>query len=90
MDIGVKNQIKKCITMAENGDVDSLNKSLLQSGFNRLQIVEIEKGIRSKVNVMLYCDNIYSAAQMKSIRLGLEDGLDVSIFCKPEYADGRD
>ena len=85
MDIGVKNQIKKCITMAENGDPDILKNSLSKLGFNRLQIVEAEKGIKSKVNVSAYCDNIYDAAQMKSIRLALEDGMDISAFCNPEY-----
>ena len=37
MDIGVKNQIKKCITMAENGDPDILKNSL--SGFIAMECI---------------------------------------------------
>ena len=54
MDIGVKNQIKKCITMAENGDPDILKNSLSKLGFNRLQIVEAEVRLMFPHIVIIY------------------------------------
>ena len=85
MDIGVKNQIRMCVSKMRDNDFASLENSLSQLGFNRLQVVEIEKGIKNGIDAAIYADNMYDAAQMKSIRLALEEGMDVSPFMSPAY-----
>ena len=49
---------------------------LAKVGFDRFQSLEIKKGIKSGIDVYIYADIDYNSAQMKSIRLGLEEGLD--------------
>ena len=62
----------------ENKTVD---KQAWQSlGFDELQTIEIIRGIENGVDVSVYCKEEFNAAQMKALRLGLEEKLDVSRF----------
>ena len=79
MDNNVKNQLEESM---KNG---TLKESLQKLGFNRLQSVEIEKGLVNNVDITKYAEQKFDAAQMKSIRLALEEGLDVTPFADDRY-----
>ena len=67
----------------ENKTVD---KQAWQSlGFDELQTIEIIRGIENGVDVSVYCKEEFNAAQMKALRLGLEEKLDVSRFADAQY-----
>ena len=66
----------------ENKTVD---KQVWQSlGFDELQAIEIIRGIENGIDVSVYCKEEFNAAQMKALRLGLEEKLDVSRLCVAE------
>jgi hypothetical protein len=56
---------------------------------NLRQLEEIIRGVKSKVNVMVYCKDYFTPEQMREIRLGLEEKLDVTVYAKPEYESTR-
>ena len=67
----------------ENKTVD---KQVWQSlGFDELQTIEIIRGIENGIDVSVYCKEEFNAAQMKALRLGLEEKLDVSRFADAQY-----
>ena len=57
------------------------DKQVWQSlGFDELQTIEIIRGIENGVDVSVYCKEEFNAAQMKALRLGLEEKLDASLI----------
>ena len=63
MENSIKNQLE------ESRKDGTLKETLQGMGFNRLQSVEIAKGLNNEVDITKYADKKYDAAQMKSIRL---------------------
>lgn len=55
--------------------------------FNEAQLKEIERGIKSKINVDIYADSNYNHRQMREIRFGLERKLDVTKYNSKYYQD---
>lgn len=53
--------------------------------FDADQIMEIEAGRKSGLDVSYYAKKEFLAIQMQQIRLGLKDNLNVSDYAKPEY-----
>ena len=49
MDIGVKNQIKKCITMAENGDPDILKNSLSKLDLTDFRLLKQKRVLKVRL-----------------------------------------
>ena len=74
MENSIKNQLE------ESRKDGTLKETLQGMGFNRLQSVEIAKGLNNEVDITKYADKKYDAAQMKSIRLALEEGMDITPF----------
>lgn len=72
MENSIKNQLE------ESRKDGTLKETLQGMGFNRLQSVEIAKGLNNEVDITKYADKKYDAAQMKSIRLALEEGMDIT------------
>ena len=66
MENSIKNQLE------ESRKDGTLKEALQGMGFNRLQSVEIAKGLNNEVDITKYADKKYDAAQMKSIRLALD------------------
>lgn len=54
-------------------------------GFDRMQLEEIENGLRSGVDVDVYADTKYMFLQMTEIRKGLEQGIDISPYLNEKY-----
>ena len=54
-------------------------EKLRNQGFSQDQIEEILQGLRDHCNVGFYLDTQFSGLQMYQIRMGLMDGLDVSV-----------
>ena len=71
MDDKFREKVKRAI---EDG---TYKQELEKMNFDRFQSIEIQKGIQSHVDVLKYASPEFDAAQMKSIRLALEDGMDV-------------
>ena len=74
MDDKFREKVKRAI---EDG---TYKQELEKMNFDRFQSIEIQKGIQSHVDVLKYASPEFDAAQMKSIRLALEDGMDVEAF----------
>lgn len=53
--------------------------------FSRLQVEQIQWGLKDGVDVSIYAITEFDYQQMRAIRFGLKAGLDVSIYAKPEY-----
>ena len=79
MENSIKNQLE------ESRKDGTLKETLQGMGFNRLQSVEIAKGLNNEVDITKYADKKYDAAQMKSIRLALEEGMDITPFADNRY-----
>ena len=79
MENSIKNQLE------ESRKDGTLKEALQGMGFNRLQSVEIAKGLNNEVDITKYADKKYDAAQMKSIRLALEEGMDITPFADNRY-----
>lgn len=79
MENNIKNQLE------ESRKDGTLKETLQGMGFNRLQSVEIAKGLNNEVDITKYADKKYDAAQMKSIRLALEEGMDITPFADNRY-----
>lgn len=76
-------------TLQEDGGI-TMNEEereieLLNEGFERDQIDEIEEGIRAGVDTSIYRKKEYLAIQMLQIRLGLMEGLPVEKYATAEY-----
>ena len=69
MDDKFREKVKRAI---EDG---TYKQELEKMNFDRFQSIEIQKGIQSHVDVLKYASPEFDAAQMKSIRLALEDGM---------------
>lgn len=54
-------------------------------GFGVDQLIEIEEGLKSGVDVSIYAKLEFVSIQMRQIRLGLEEGLSVDIYAKADY-----
>lgn len=54
--------------------------------FEYYQFKEIFSGLKSKVDVSIYCDTKYIGQQMREIRLGLKNGEDSSWYAKPHLS----
>lgn len=54
-------------------------------GFGTDQLVEIEEGLKSGVDVSIYARLEYVSIQMRQIRLGLEEGLPVDLYASTDY-----
>lgn len=65
--------------------ISAEQKKLLQDGFTRDQIDEINAGVKAGLNTALYAHRDFLSVQMHQIRLGLEEGLPVSLYAKPEF-----
>ena len=52
----------------------------IRAGFNRDQIEEIEQGISAGLDVDIYAKKEFMAIQMRQIRLGMLEGLDILCF----------
>ena len=84
----------------KNLTVDNLIKTEWFNQFDKQQKKLIIEGLQENLNVLLYAKTKYSCGQMahlkaganpdfnnfqmNEIRLGLQDGLDVSVYSKPE------
>ena len=53
-------------------------------GFDKDQLLAIESGLISGVDVSIYAKHEFNAEQMSEILFGLRDGIDVSSYAKPE------
>ena len=53
--------------------------------FNDSQLLEIEQGLMSKIDVEVYAKKDFTWEQMNEIRWGLMDNLDVDIYAKKDY-----
>ena len=56
--------------------------------FNNEQIKEIKEGFENGLSyeqIGMYAKPEFCCEQMATIRIGLEEGLDVSIYAKPEF-----
>lgn len=51
---------------------------------NGSQMKEIRKGLKSKVNVILYEGSVYDEVQMRAIRKGLEAGVSIARYTELE------
>ena len=60
MENSIKNQLE------ESRKDGTLKETLQGMGFNRLQSVEIAKGLNNEVDITKYADKKYDAAQMKA------------------------
>ena len=74
MDKGLKERIGMCVSAGD------YKEGLEKLGFDRFQCIEIKKGADAGLDIYSYASPEFDAAQMKSIRLGLSEGLDVSVF----------
>ncbi|MBQ9233942.1 MAG: DUF342 domain-containing protein [Lachnospiraceae bacterium] len=54
-------------------------------GFDRMQLEEIENGLKSGVDVDIYADTKYMFPQMTEIRKGLEQGIDIEPYLNEKY-----
>ena len=54
-------------------------------GFDNMQLEEIEKGLKSEVDISAYGNPRFMFLQMAEIRKGLENGVDVSIYADEKY-----
>ncbi|MBO6115227.1 MAG: DUF342 domain-containing protein [Lachnospiraceae bacterium] len=54
-------------------------------GFDRMQLEEIELGLKSGVDVDIYADKKYMFLQMTEIRKGLEQGIDIAPYMDEKY-----
>lgn len=62
-------------------------KKYKKLGFNESQLRQIEYGIKNdltKVQIEIYAKKEFNWHQMAYIRLGLEDGVDVTLYAYPE------
>ena len=60
-----------------NLNIDNLTKTEWFNQFNKGQQKEILKGLKNNVDVSVYANKKLKDKQMKEIRYGLEDNLDV-------------
>ncbi len=65
--------------------ISAEQEKLLQDGFTRDQIDEINAGVKAGLNTALYAHRDFLPVQMHQIRLGLEEDLPVSLYAKPEF-----
>lgn len=49
------------------------------------QILQLELGIKQKIDISKYYNSIYNYRQMNEIRKGLIERLDISIYSNPSY-----
>lgn len=62
-------------------------KKYKKLGFNESQLRQIEYGIKNdltKVQIEIYAKKEFDWQQMAYIRLGLEDGVDITLYAYPE------
>ena len=60
--------------------MEKIRTQLINSGFTQDQIEEIKTGFDEGLDITAYADKEFLAIQMRQIRLGLCDGLDLSPF----------
>ena len=53
--------------------------------FDEAQQREIERGIESQVDILVYAKTDYDSFQMFEIRIGLQEDLDVSYYTNPDF-----
>ena len=66
--------------------MEKIRTQLINSGFTQDQIEEIKTGFDEGLDITAYADKEFLAIQMRQIRLGLCDGLDLSPF---QHLGGR-
>lgn len=62
-----------------------INIEVSKDDYSAEQKEEIEAGIKSGVDTVIYSDRNFSAEQMREIRYGLENGVDVGTYAHPEH-----
>ncbi len=62
-----------------------INIAVSKDDYSAEQKEEIEAGIKSGVDTIIYSDMSFSAEQMREIRVGLENGIDVGTYAHPEH-----
>ncbi|MBQ9200542.1 MAG: DUF342 domain-containing protein [Lachnospiraceae bacterium] len=66
-------------------DISGRMEQYHSQGFDRMQLEQLEKGLRSGVDVSYYADTGYMFLQMEEIRKGLEQGIDIAPYLDDEY-----
>lgn len=75
--------------MRENAEKSSTPMTDMNDDFSAAQIFEINRGYESGVDVSIYRKPIYKQAQMRQIRLGLENGLsenEIGRYINPKFS----
>ena len=86
-------KIKTCykVNDFEFDNIENANKfnEIYNEFKNKEQLNEIYLGIKNKIDYTIYAKPEFSSHQMELIRLGLEDGHDVSIYANQNLHIGK-
>ena len=69
----------------KNNILTDKGKNLIEQGYTKAQVREIEEGLAQKLDISIYADKSFMALQMRQIRLGLMENLPIEKYASIEY-----